>query len=45
MSLIIFWSLKTDERGFKANIKIVLNEFLPQWNYIAKPESLVIFNA
>jgi len=24
--------------GFKANMKIVFDEFLPQWNYTAKPE-------
>jgi hypothetical protein len=28
--------------GFKANMKIVFDEFLPQWNYTAKPELQVI---
>jgi len=29
-------------RDFKANMKIVFDEFLPQWNYTAKPELQVI---
>jgi hypothetical protein len=28
--------------GFKANMKIVFDELLPQWNYTAKPELQVI---
>ncbi|MGJ3246075.1 MAG: ISAzo13-like element transposase-related protein [Elainellaceae cyanobacterium] len=28
--------------GFKANMTIVFDEFLPQWNYTAKPELQVI---
>jgi hypothetical protein len=27
---------------FKSNMKIVFDEFLPQWNYTAKPELQVI---
>ncbi|MBD1998266.1 ISAzo13 family transposase, partial [Leptolyngbya sp. FACHB-541] len=27
---------------FKANMTIVFDEFLPQWNYTAKPELQVI---
>jgi phenolic acid decarboxylase len=27
---------------FKSNMKIVFDEFLPQWNYTAKPELHVI---
>ncbi len=27
---------------FKSNLKIVFDEFLPQWNYTAKPELQVI---
>jgi hypothetical protein len=39
---------KTDQtgrkvaEGFKANMSIVFDEFLPQWNYTAKPELQVI---
>jgi hypothetical protein len=32
---------KVDE-GFKANMKIVFDKLLPQWNYTAKPELQVI---
>ncbi|MEA5465836.1 ISAzo13 family transposase [Leptothoe sp. PORK10 BA2] len=28
--------------GFKSNMKIVFDDFLPQWNYTAKPELQVI---
>lgn len=28
--------------GFKASMKIVFDELLPQWNYTAKPELQVI---
>lgn len=27
---------------FKSNMKIIFDEFLPQWNYTAKPELQVI---
>jgi len=48
--LQVFTSLldKTYQTGrkvaqdFKANMKIVFDEFLPQWNYTAKPELQVI---
>ncbi len=29
-------------QDFKSNLKIVFDEFLPQWNYTAKPELQVI---
>jgi hypothetical protein len=29
-------------QDFKSNMKIIFDEFLPQWNYTAKPESQVI---
>jgi hypothetical protein len=29
-------------QGFKSNMKIVFDQFLPQWNYTAKPELQVI---
>ncbi|MEO3703601.1 ISAzo13-like element transposase-related protein [Trichormus azollae] len=45
LTTILYKTYQTDRNvavDFKLNLKIVFDEFLPQWNYIPKPELQVI---